>query len=300
VSLRILVTGGTGLIGREVCRRLVAEGNLVTLLSRRPSTELSLESFLWDAQAGPPPVQAIEQCDAIINLAGEPVIAPRWTQDAKARIRKSRVVGTRNLVSAIASATARPKVLVNASAVGFYGDRGDEILTEESSRGTGFLGEVSAEWEEEANTARELGLRVCTIRVGLVLSSSGGALPMMLPAFRLGLAAAFGDGKQWFPWIHVDDVVGIILHALRTESVSGPLNAASPGIVRNREFVNALAGQLRRPAFLRAPSFALKLLLGEMAELVLGSQRVVPARTLESGYNFLFPHLEEALKNLVH
>lgn len=297
--MRILVTGGTGLIGKIVCRRLTADGNSVALLSRRQSPVPSLRSFVWDAQAGPPPVEAIEQSDAIIHLAGEPVIAARWTEGNKKRIRDSRVMGTRNLVKAIESARTRPKVLINASAVGFYGDRDDEILTEDSASGVGFLAQVSAAWEAEAHRARDLGVRVCTVRIGLVLSTAGGALPSMLPAFRFGLGATLGNGRQWFPWIHIDDVVGIILFALHAESVSGPLNAASPGIVRNSEFVRSLAKHLNRPAFLSAPSFALNLLLGEMSELVLGSQRVVPQRTLDAGYSFLYPQLEDALKKLV-
>jgi uncharacterized protein (TIGR01777 family) len=258
-----------------------------------------MQSFIWDAQTGPPPVKAIEQSDAIIHLAGEPVMAFRWTESTKERIRESRVTGTRNLVSAIEAAGSRPKLLIHASAVGFYGDRGDEILTEDSSSGRGFLSEVSAAWEAEANRAAAFGVNVSTIRIGLVLSANGGALPLMLPAFRFGLGASIGDGRQWFPWIHIDDVVGIILHPLRNQSASGPLNAVSPGIVRNRQFVEALAAHLGRPAFLSAPSFALNLLMGEMAELVLGSQHAVPQRTVESGYSFLYPRLEDALKSLV-
>ncbi|MEP7274233.1 MAG: TIGR01777 family oxidoreductase, partial [Acidobacteriota bacterium] len=285
-----------GLIGKKLCRRLAEAGHVVTILSRRAGTEFT--TFIWEPQASAPPPEAIEGVDAIIHLAGEPV-AGRWSPEVKKSIRNSRVLGTQNLVAGIAAATLKPKALISASAVGLYGDRGDELLDEGAGRGSGFLSDVCVEWENEGRRAKELGVRVAHVRVGVVLAAEGGALPAMLPAFKFGLAASLGDGRQWFPWIHIEDILGIFLHALNNESITEPLNAASPGIVRNEEFTRELAQALHRPAFLSAPSFALNLILGEMAEMVLASQRVVPGRTLDTGYQFRYPALAPALRDLV-
>jgi uncharacterized protein (TIGR01777 family) len=235
-----------------------------------------------------------------VHLAGEPVAGGRWTTELKRRIRESRITGTRNLVSGIGAALVRPKVLVAASAVGFYGDRGDEILDERAPAGQGFLSQVCIEWESEANRARDLGLRVTEVRIGVVLSTAGGALPRMLPAFRLGLAGNLGRGRQWFPWVHIDDVVGILRHAVIADIVHGPMNAAAPGIVTNEPVTRELARTLHRPSFLSVPAFALKLLFGEMATILLGSLRVTPRVALETGYQFRYPDLSEALRDLIN
>ena len=298
--MNILVTGATGLIGRALCQRLADEGHTVTILSRHPREEVRFRAFQWDPLGGPPPADSLEGADAVIHLAGEPVAGGRWTSALKRRIRESRISGTRNLIAGIGAAAVRPKVLVAASAVGFYGDRGDEILDERASPGQGFLGEVCVEWEREANRAGDLGLRVAEVRIGVVLSDAGGALPRMLPAFRLGVAGDLGSGRQWFPWVHIDDVVGIFRHALMTDLVRGPMNAAAPGIVTNAGFTRALARELHRPSFLSAPAFALRLLFGEMATILLGSQRVIPGVALETGYRFRYPELNEALRDLIN
>jgi len=296
----ILVTGATGLIGNALCQRLADEGHAVTTLSRRAREGVRFKTLQWDPLAGPPPVEALEGAAAVVHLAGEPVASGRWTTELKRRIRESRITGTSNLVAGIAAAVARPKVLVTASAVGFYGDRGDEVLDERASPGHGFLSDVCVEWEREANRAIESGLRVAEVRTGVVLSREGGALPRMLPAFRLGLAGNLGSGRQWFPWIHIDDVVGILRHAVITDSVRGPINAAAPGIVTNADFTRELARALGRPSFLTVPAFGLQLLFGEMATILLGSQRVTPHVALETGYRFRYPELIEALRDLVN
>jgi uncharacterized protein (TIGR01777 family) len=238
--------------------------------------------------------------DAVIHLAGESVVG-RWTEDKKKAIRESRVQGTRNLAAALAQSEAKPAVLVCASAVGFYGNRGDELLREESPAGRGFLPEVCREWEEASRIAAEAGIRTVNIRMGLVLSPKGGALANMMKPFKLGLGGRIGSGQQWWSWIHVDDIVRGIHHAIRTESLSGPVNLVAPNPVRNAEFTKVLASVLQRPAFFPVPEFALRLAFGEMAagELLLASQRVVPGKLMDSGYTFRFRELRAALENLV-
>jgi uncharacterized protein (TIGR01777 family) len=242
------------------------------------------------------PVEALEGTDAVIHLAGEPV-AQRWTEGAKERILQSRVAGTRALVEAISRLEARPKVLVSASAIGFYGDRGDEVLTEESSRGDGFLADVCVAWEQEALKAEELGVRVSRVRFGVVLGAEGGALAKMLPVFRAGLGGPIGKGQQWMSWIHVADAVGMLMSAL-SEGVE-VWNATASQPVRNAEFSRTLGRVLRRPAVFPVPGFVLRLMFGEMATMLTGSQRVAPEAAGKAGYRFEFPELEAALKDLL-
>jgi uncharacterized protein (TIGR01777 family) len=232
---------------------------------------------------------------------GEPIATGRWTAEHKRRVRDSRVLSTQNLVAAIHAAPVKPKTFLCASAIGFYGDRGDEKLTEESAPSAGFLSEVCQEWENAAVAARASGARTVLARIGVVLArpEDGGALPPMLLPFKLGLGASLGSGKQWFPWVHVDDVVGLLQHAIFTEFLSGPLNTVAPNPVTNAEFTDTLAAVLHRPSFLAAPSFMLRLGLGEMADLLLGSTRVIPAVATASGYQFQFPLLRPALENLL-
>ncbi len=238
--------------------------------------------------------------DAVIHLAGESIVG-RWTEEKRKVIRESRVQGTRNLAAALARSEAKPRVLVCASAVGFYGNRGDELLREDSPSGQGFLPEVCREWEDGSRIATEAGIRTVNIRIGLVLSAKGGALEKMLTPFKLGLGGRIGSGRQWWSWIHVDDIVGGIQHAMRTESLSGAVNLVAPNAVRNAEFTKVLASVLGRPAFFPVPEFALRLAFGQMAaeELLLASQRVEPSKLRTSGYEFRFPELRAALVNLV-
>jgi uncharacterized protein (TIGR01777 family) len=256
-------------------------------------------TFRWEPVAEPPPAAVWEGVEAVIHLAGEPVAAARWTDEQKRRVRDSRVKGSRSLVAGMRATPRPPKVLVSASAVGFYGDRGGEILNESSAPGSGFLSEVCLDWETEAARARELGARVALVRTGVALSPSGGALEKMLLPFKLGLGGRLGGGRQWFPWIHIEDVVGIFLHALMSPAVDGPINGAAPGIVTNEEFTRELAAVLNRPAFFPVPQFALRALMGEMAEVVTASQRVVPQIALDTGYHFKYPNLRQALESLL-
>jgi uncharacterized protein len=304
--MKILITGATGLIGRAVCRRLSDEGHQLVLLSRRPeNTKVvgNTKVFSWEPEHGPPERTVWEGVDAVIHLAGEPIASTRWTDEQKRRIRDSRVKGTRHLIMGIGEInTDRPKILVSGSAVGYYGDRGDEELDEGSGpgqAGQGLLTDLCRQWEGEALQGQEMGLRVTLVRTGVVLDATGGALEKMLLPFKLGLGGRIGDGRRWFPWIHIDDIAGIFCHALFKRELSGPINGVAPGIVNNDAFTNELAAALRRPAIFSAPEFVLKIMMGEMAEVVLSSQRVIPRVALETGYNFRFPRLKAALANLL-
>ncbi|HLG18169.1 MAG TPA: TIGR01777 family oxidoreductase [Blastocatellia bacterium] len=299
--MRILITGATGLIGRTLVKSLTTDGHHVVAVSRSPEKAAGLSGVTlikWDPMSGPPPKQALESLDAVVNLAGESIADHRWSEAQKRRIRDSRIVTTRNLVEGILNVERKPRVLVSGSAVGYYGDRGDEQLEESAAPASGFLGELSQEWENEAARAREAGLRVVQVRTGVVLSTEGGALKKMLPAFKLGVAGPLASGRQWFPWIHIDDLVGIIRHAIASASMDEPVNGAAPGIVTNREFTRELARILHRPAFFSVPEFALRILMGEMADILIASQRVVPAVALRSGYEFRHALLEPALRSL--
>ncbi len=298
---RVLVSGASGLIGAALLPSLEQAGAEVVRLVRGPAAKMGQVS--WDpmAEAGRGLLPAaVSGFDAVIHLGGESIVG-RWTQAKKKAIRESRVRGTRNLATALAQAASKPKVFVCASAIGFYGDRGEEVLTEESASGQGFLPEVCREWEEASRIACEAGIRTVNLRTGLVLSGKGGALAKMLTPFKLGMGGRIGSGKQWWSWIHVDDMVGAIQHALRTESLSGAVNMVGPNPVRNAEFTKVLASVLARPAFFPVPGFALALAFGGIAaqELFLSSQRVKPSRLEASGYVFRFKDLRAALESLV-
>jgi uncharacterized protein (TIGR01777 family) len=288
--MKIVITGATGFIGSRLSTTLRNRGHQIATLGRGASAD-----YRWNLSA-PPPQQAFENAGAIVHLAGEPV-SRRWNPEVKRRIRDSRVVSTNQIVDVLATLPNRPAVFVCASAVGYYGNRGDEPLPETAAPGTGFLVDVCREWEAAADRAQALGLRVVKVRIGVVLGKGGGALQAMLPPFKAGLGGPMGSGKQWFPWIHIDDIVGIFHHALDTQ-VSGPLNGAAPDVVTNRAFAEALGKALHRPALLPTPKFALKLLFGEMADVILSSQFVIPEATLSSGYSFVYPDLPHALASL--
>ena len=298
--MQFLITGATGLLGSRLCQKLMSDGHSVTILSRSldKGQRLGVATYAWQPEKELPPAQALEGVDVVVHLAGEHIAAGRWSEEQKRRIRDSRVLSTRNLVAGLYAANAKPKALICASAIGFYGDRGAADLTESALVGSGFLSEVCQQWEQEAATARQFGLRVAQVRIGVVLAKEGGALAQMLPIFKFGLGGSLGDGQQWFPWVHIEDVLGIFYHAIFNEAISSPINAVAPGIVTNAGFTEALAATLHRPAILFVPSFVLRLGLGEMADLLLGSTRVIPDVATATGYQFKFPLLRNALVNL--
>jgi uncharacterized protein len=294
---RILVSGVSGPIGAALLPSLASGGTQIVRLVRGAAK--NAEQISWEPLAPLSPA-AVSGFEAVIHLAGESVVG-RWTDAKKKAIRDSRVLGTRNLATALTRSDAKPGVLVCASAVGFYGNRGDELLREESPSGQGFLPEVCREWEEASRIAAEAGIRTVNIRIGLVLSPKGGALGNMLTPFKLGLGGRIGSGQQWWSWIHVDDIVGAIHHALDTESLSGAVNLVAPNPTRNAEFTRILASLLRRPAWFPVPEFALRAAFGGAAaqELLLASQRVEPAKLATSRYSFRFRELRAALASLV-
>jgi uncharacterized protein (TIGR01777 family) len=301
--MNILITGATGFVGRRLCEMLHQAGHTVRALSRdsvaaKQRVPLLKEVFPWNPLQELPPLQAFEGCDAVINLAGES-IAGRWTAPKKQLIRDSRVLGTKNLVNAFAQLSSRPKVLISASAIGYYGDRGEETLTEDAAPGSDFLAQVCRDWENEALKAESLGMRVVRLRIGLVLGRGGGTLQALLPLFRVGLGGPLGSGRQWWSWIHRDDLCRLIVQILANESISGPVNATAPQPVRQKEFAQVLGRVLRRPAFLPTPAFALKIALGEFADGILASQRALPRRAQEMGYRFQFEELEGALREIL-
>ncbi len=293
-----VITGATGLIGRALVARL--EGPRVT--SRDPVTaerELpGARAFAWKAE-GPFPTEALEGADVVIHLAGEPVAEGRLNAEKKRRIWASRVDGTRALVDAFRQASRPPKVLVSASAVGFYGDRDEELLPESAPRGPGFLADVCVAWEREAMALAESGVRVTLARTGIVLDPRGGALKKMLPPFRLGVGATLGSGAQWTPWIHATDEVNALLELARNDKARGAYNLVSPHPVTQRVFAGALAHAVNRPLLFRAPSWALHMALGELSDVLLASQRCVPEALGALGFEFRFGHLDEALRDLV-
>ncbi len=299
----VTVSGATGLIGSRLVAELLNDGWSVTVLSRDPDRARErlggeVEAHAWDLLSEPAPVAALSGRDAVVSLAGA-AVSQRWSEEAKRAIRDTRVVGTGNLIEGLRNAEPRPATLASASAVGYYGDRGHEPIDEEAGPGEGFLADVCEQWEQAAERATELGLRVAVIRTGVALSKSGGALEQMLPPFRLGLGGPVAGGRQFLPWIHVDDVVGIYRAALGDERWSGPANATAPAPVTNRDFSRALGRVLKRPAVMPVPGFAVRLLFGEMAEVVTGGARVLPAKPLMLDYAFRHGELDEALRSLL-
>lgn len=312
--MRVLLAGGTGFLGTRLGAALMGAGCQLTLLARSAASARkhfpNAIAHEWNGMVGLPPAEAFEGVDAVVNLIGEP-ISSRWTAERKRRFRDSRVLPTRALVERMAGLSQRPRVFLSIAGAGFYGDRGDEVLTEKSAGGSGFLAHVAQEWESAALVAGDAGVRVVVPRMGVVLARDGGILLRLLGPFRWGLGAQFGAGGQFFPWIHVADAVGLMMHLLGFGSAvqaatgeprvlpSGPVNGVAPEPVTNREFTDALAGALGRQARLRVPAFALRVAFGELAdEVLLGSQRISPVVALASGYQFQFPLLREALADL--
>ena len=296
--MRVLLTGSSGLIGRAVLSFLTADGHKVVCLTR-PQGRARDRQIQWDPGAGTIDTDELEDFDAVVHLAGESIVG-RWTPEKKTRILESRVKGTRLLCESLAHLRDRPLVLVSASAIGFYGDRGDAVMTEESSAGSLFLSEVAKAWEAATEPARRNGIRVVNLRIGFVLSKAGGGLAAMLWPFRLGIGGRVGSGRQYLSWIAIDDVVGAISHAILSDTLRGPVNAVAPHPVTNREFTKTLGRILWRPTIFPLPVSAAHMVMGEMADnLLLASTRVEPARLLASGYEFRFPQLKGALRHIL-
>ncbi len=301
--MKILVTGASGFIGSALCDALLARGDTVVGLTRDPqrarSANPSVAWHPWEPTLERPPATAFEGVDGVVNLQGEK-INQRWSEDAKRRIMESRRTGTRNLIAAIAGLKRKPSVLVNQSAIGFYGDRGEAMVDESAESGEGYDAEVVREWEAAAREAESVGLRLVVVRTGHVLDASGGLLAELLPPFKLGIGGPLAGGRQYMSWIHIDDEVGILLWALDNDKVSGTVNSTAPNPVTNRELSHAIGRALGRPASVPVPGFVLDLKFGsEFGGVLRGGQRVMPRRALDLGYVFRYPDIDGALKNLL-
>lgn len=291
--MNILITGGSGFIGRPLSHELRDSGHSVVITTRRKAE--SAHKLTWN----PPELLSsdiLSGFDAVINLAGEKIAPSRWTKEKKERILSSRIDTTRALIRSMHNALARPKVLISSSAIGYYGPRGDEDVTEDGPPAFDFLAEVCMKWEKEAYKAEEFGVRVVTVRIGGVLEADGGALPTMAIPFKFFVGGPTGNGKQWFSWIHRDDVIGIIKYALENTSITGPINATAPNPVTNKDFSTALGNALHRPSFFSVPGFMVKLTLGELGAVLLTGQRVLPEKALSAGYTFKYERVDEALR----
>jgi uncharacterized protein len=297
--MRLVVTGAKGFIGTVLCARLLQQGHTLTLFTRGSPRDVGTAAKRW-VQWTPGALgewgAALDGVDGVIHLAGEPIAARKWNDIQRRRIEKSRVDGTNSLVQAIAKAEPKPTFLISASAVGYYGPRGDELITEDSPPGDDFLSAVCRAWEEEAKKAERLGLRVVRLRTGVVLGSGGGALTKMAQPFKFFVGGPLGSGRQWMSWIQLEDHVRLILQLIDNAQANGPVNATAPNPVRNKEFCQTLGKVLRRPCWAPVPGFALRLALGEMAEMLLTGQRVMPAAAQKLGFQFRYPNLEEALQ----
>jgi hypothetical protein len=303
--MRVFVTGGTGLIGSRLVEHLLERGDAPVVLSRDRSRAAVKLGPRVDLVEGDPTAdgdwtRGVEGADAVVHLAGENIFARRWNAEFKALIHDSRVQSTRRVVAAIARAAAKPSVLVSGSAIGFYGPCGDEELTEAAPAGSDFLAQSCTEWEAAAREVESAGVRLVIVRTGVVLSTRAGALSQMLTPFKLGVGGPVGNGRQWMSWVHLDDLVGVILHAIDHAHVRGVLNGTAPGAVTNREFSKALGRALGRPAIFPVPVFMLRLRFGEVADVISTGQHVVPARTLEADYQFRYPDIDGALGDLLN
>ncbi len=300
--MRVLITGGSGLIGQRLAAALVADGHGVVVLTRRPERAdlpAGVEAAGWDGRTSHGWGPLVDGDTALVNLAGENIAGGRWTAGQKKRIQESRLDAGRAVVEAVGKAPQAPRVLLQASAVGYYGPRGDAEVTEESPAGEDFLAAVCTAWEDPTAAVEERGVRRVVLRTGVVLDSEGGALPKMMLPFKLFAGGPAGDGEQWMPWIHAVDEIAAIRFLLDQEDATGPYNLTAPHPVTNGELSRAIGKALHRPALLRAPAFALRLALGEMADVVLTGQRALPRRLLEAGFRFQFPEIQGALKDLL-
>ena len=302
-TMRVLITGGSGLVGRALAANLARDGNEVIILSRRPERIIGLPAGVsvkwWDGHTTQGWNSLVDGAGAIINLAGENISSGRWTKERKSRILESRVNAGRAVVQAFKAAPRKPRVVIQASGVGYYGTGGDEEITEETPAGHDFLAKVAADWEASTASLEVPGVRQVVIRTGVVLSTAGGALPRMLLPFRLFAGGRLGSGRQWFPWIHIADEVGATRFMIENERASGPFNLVAPAPLTNSEFSRLLGKQLRRPALIPVPGFILRLLFGEMATILLDGQRAIPRRLLQLGFTFQFSEAGSALRSLL-
>jgi len=299
--MKIVLTGATGMIGSLLTERLLQSHQSLVLLSRRPPAETSVAKkqwLAWQPGASGDWERAIDGADAVINLAGEPIAGKRWTPKQKEILRSSRVDGTRALVDAIAKAQVKPKLMISGSAVGYYGPHGDEALNEDSKPGDDFLARLCVDWEAQAQKAESLGVRVCFLRTGIVLAKGKGALKKMVPPFKMFFGGPLGSGRQWMPWIHIEDEIGLIQFLIDNEGARGAFNAIAPNPVTMAEFSKTLGGVLNRPSWARVPPFVLALMVGEMAEMLLNGQRAIPAAASKLGFKFQYPSLKLALASL--
>ncbi len=297
--MKLVISGASGFIGQALTSQLLEKGHALTLLTRSaprdPST--ARKRWLhWTPGSPGPWGTAIDGAEGVINLSGEPIAAKRWTEDQKRRIRSSRLTATRSLVEAIGNAKQKPAFLLNASAVGYYGPRGDETITEEAPAGKDFLSQVCREWEEEANKAESLGVRVIRLRTGIVVGRGGGALAKMVPPFKFFFGGPLGSGKQWMSWIHLEDEVGLMLYLIEKSQAAGPFNATAPNPVQMKEFCQTLGKVMGRPCWAPVPAFALRVMLGELADMLLTGQRAIPAAAQKLGYEFRYLTLYNALR----
>lgn len=297
--MKVLISGSSGLVGSELVKALKNRGHEVVRLVRSEK-QMGQGTLLWDPEHRELDPQNFEGFDAVVHLAGENISSGRWTNEKKRKIKDSRVLSTHMLSELMARLESPPKVHINASAIGYYGDTGDEVVDESSPPGEGFLAEVCQKWEAATRPSEQRGIRVVKLRIGVVLSKEGGALGKMLVPFKLGLGGVVGSGDQYMSWISIDDLVGVFLHVLGNSSIQGPVNAVAPHPVTNRKFTKTLGGVLKRPTIFPLPAFAARFIFGEMADaLLLSSSRVAPEKLLETGYSFLYPDLSDALKHLL-
>jgi uncharacterized protein (TIGR01777 family) len=299
--MKVVITGATGFIGSILTDRLWNQLYDVALLSRRPPREVNVtkkEWFAWQPGVGGEWEKAVDGADGIVNLAGEPIAGKRWSAAQKQKLRSSRIDATKSLVHAIAKAKVKPKFLINASAVGYYGSHGDETITEKTGPGQGFLSQLCVEWEEEANEAESFGVRVVLVRTGIVLGKGKGALAKMVPPFKMFAGGPLGSGQQWMPWIHIEDEVGLLCFLIENDNARGAFNTTAPNPVTMKEFSKALGDVLDRPSWVSVPPSALALMVGEMADMLLSGQRAVPEAALKLGYTFKYPEIRDALRSL--
>lgn len=300
--MRIAIAGGTGFVGRALTNALVTEGHEVLILTRNKKNEDThhVQYVQWLEEGDHQVSETLSRIDGIVNLAGESINDGRWTEERKKSILESRVHATQHVINLIQRLETKPKVLVNASAIGYYGTSTDEAFTESTvNAGNDFLASVCVRWEQEARRASDLGVRVVCSRFGLILGTQGGALPKMLIPYRMFVGGPLGSGDQWYSWVHIDDVVGLIIHSLKNDAVEGPLNVTAPNPTKMNEFGKAIAKEIKRPHWFPTPGFLLRWILGEMSILVLEGQKVLPSKALETNYQFRYPTIREALQNLL-